>query len=137
MLFRSIDLFSLVLPKKDKFKETILNQTYYDLLRIYTNELDRENTLLIAEGFSFADEHLLSLTKRALKNPTLKLIVFCYDKSPEEYEDKFSPFNNVDIVYSEKGNIDFDKFNSIMLDILPRKSETPVYKVEIKDSADE
>ena len=132
-----IDLFSLVPPNKDKFKETILNQTYYDLLRVYTNELDRENTLLIAEGFSFTDEHLLDLTKRALINPTLKLIVFCFEKSPKEYEEKFSSFNNVDIIYSAKDNIDFKKFNSILLDILPQKAETPVYKVEIKDSADE
>ncbi len=132
-----INLFSLVPPKKDKFKETILNQTYYDLLRVYTNELDRENTLLIAEGFSFADEHLLDLTKRALKNPTLKLVIFCFDKDSKEYESKFSSFNNVDIVYSKKENIDFNKFNSILLDILPQKPDTPVYKVEIKDSTDE
>jgi len=132
-----LELFSLVLPKKDKFKETILNQTYYDLLRIYSNELDKENTLLIAEGFSFADEHILDLTKRALKNPTLKLVVFCYETSPVEYENKFAPFNNVDIVYSEKENIDFATFNSILTDILPQKVEPPVYKVEIKDSADE
>lgn len=132
-----IEFFSLVLPKKDKFKETILNQTYYDLLRIYSNELDKENTLLIAEGFSFADEHILDLTKRALKNPTLKLIVFCYETSPVEYQNKFAPFNNVDIVYSEKESIDFATFNSILTDILPQKVEPPVYKVEIKDSADE
>ncbi|MEC4686614.1 MAG: SIR2 family protein [Nitrospirota bacterium] len=132
-----IDLFSLVLPKKDKFKETILNQTYYDLLRIYTNELDRENTLLIAEGFSFADEHILDLTKRALKNPTLKLVIFCFDKDPKEYVDKFSSFNNVDIIYSEKENLDFKMFNSILLDILPQKPDTPVDKVETRESADE
>ena len=132
-----IELFSLVLPKKDKFKETILNQTYYDLLRIYSNELDKENTLLITEGFSFADEHILDLTKRALKNPTLKLVVFCYETSSVEYENKFAPFNNVDIVYSEKESIDFASFNSILTDILPQKVEPPVYKVEIKDSADE
>ena len=55
-----IDAFTLILPRKDKFNETLLNQIYYDLLRIYSNELDKENTLLIAEGFSFADE--LSMT---------------------------------------------------------------------------
>lgn len=132
-----LELFSLVLPKKDKFKETILNQTYYDLLRIYSNELDKENTLLIAEGFSFDDEHILDLTKRALKNPTLILIVFCHETSPVEYKNKFEPFNNVDIVYSEKANLDFTTFNSILTDILPQKVELPVYKVEIKDSADE
>ena len=83
-------------------------------------------------------KNFLDLTKQALKNPTLKLIVFCFKKEErKEYEDKFASFNNVDIVYSETENIDFDKFSSILLDILPKKSETPVYKVEIKDSAGE
>ena len=43
-----------VFSLSNSFEQTILDQTYYDLLRIYTNELDKENTLLIAEGFSFA-----------------------------------------------------------------------------------
>lgn len=132
-----INLFSLVPPNKDKFKETILNQTYYDLLRVYANELDRENTLLISEGFSFEDEHLFDLTKRALKNPTLKLVIFCYEKDPKGHVDKFSSFNNVDIIHSKNENIDFAKFNTILEDILPKKSEEPIYKVEIKDSSDE
>lgn len=57
------NLFSVILPKKDKFKETLLNQVYYDLLRIYSNELDKENSLLIAEGFSFADEHIFEVSE--------------------------------------------------------------------------
>jgi hypothetical protein len=114
-----IDLFSIILPKKTKFKETILNQTYYDLLRVYANELDKENTLLISEGFSFIDEHILAITKRALKNPTLRLIVFCYKNSElEEYKKKFDSFNNVNIVFPKKGKINFEKFNSILDDIL-------------------
>ena len=68
--------FSMVLPRTDKFRETLVNSTHYDLLRIYNNELDRANCLLIAFGFSFADEHILGITKRALKNPTLRLVVF-------------------------------------------------------------
>ena len=60
-------LFYMILPKKDKFKETLLNRVYYDMLRIYANELDKENTLLITNGFSFDDEHILDITKRALK----------------------------------------------------------------------
>jgi len=125
------NLFSLILPKKDKFKETLLNQVYYDLLRIYANELDKENTLLIADGFSFDDEHILEITKRALKNPTLKLVIFCWDKESQKYENKFSEFNNVEIVYSEKENIDFAKFNKILTDILPKEKESQIQKVEI------
>jgi len=123
-------LFSLILPKKDKFKETLLNQVYYDLLRLYANQLDKENTLLIADGFSFNDEHILEITKRALKNPTLKLVIFCWENDPKAYEDKFSKFNNVDIIYSENENIDFVKFNKILIDILP-KEKTPHQNVEI------
>jgi len=124
------NLFSLILPKKDKFKETLLNQVYYDMLRVYANELDKENTLLVADGFSFDDEHIFEITKRALKNPTLKLIIFCWSKRPRKYKKKFAGFNNVEIVYSESENIDFDKFNEILVDVLP-KEKTPVQKVEI------
>lgn len=132
------DLFSIILPKKEKFKETILNQIYYDLLRIYANELDKENTLLIAEGFSFADEHILEITKRALKNPTLKLIIFCFRKDDmTSYENIFQENNNVDIVLSEKDTIGFKEFGAFLMGILSEKKEPPVYKVELKESNDE
>lgn len=133
-----INSLTLILPRKEKFKETLLNQTYYDLLRIYSNELDKENTLLITEGFSFADEHILDITKRALKNPTLRLIIFCFNKDEiEKYEDKFNTFNNVNVVYSDSANIDFNAFITILSEILPQKEEYPVYKVEIKEPNDE
>ncbi|OGS32632.1 MAG: hypothetical protein A2474_08290, partial [Elusimicrobia bacterium RIFOXYC2_FULL_34_12] len=45
--------FSIILPENDKFKDTLLKQTHYDLFRIYANELDKENTILISTGFSF------------------------------------------------------------------------------------
>jgi hypothetical protein len=100
--------FTVVLPKKDKFKDAILNQTYYDLLRIYANQLDRENSLLIVIGFSFSDEHILEITKRALRNPTLKVVIFCH-KAAEScvFKDRFSPFNNVDVVFSETADVLF------------------------------
>ncbi len=114
--------FPIVLPTKEKFKDTLLNQTYYDLLRIFSNELDKENTLLIAEGFSFEDEHIFDVTKRALRNPTLKLIVFCYDqkKELEGYKNKFSTYNNVDIVCSDS-DLGFTQFVKIIADVLPQE----------------
>ncbi|MCT7649514.1 SIR2 family protein [Aliarcobacter butzleri] len=70
---------SIVNPTKGKFQQTVLDQKYYDLLRIYANELERENTLLFVMGFSFADEHIRDLTIRvANSNPTLMIYIFAH-----------------------------------------------------------
>ncbi len=114
------DKFSLILPRRDKFKETIMDRTYYDLLRIYANELDKENTLLVAFGFSFMDEHIRDITIRALKNPTLELVVFAYDESAANSLKKiFDGYSNVDI-YASEGieTINFETFNQALDEIL-------------------
>jgi hypothetical protein len=112
-----INCFSVVLPQKDKFRETVLNQINYDLFRIYANELDKENTLLLVDGFSFADEHISSITERALKNPTLQLVVFCY--SEDDFKGmvwQFGLYENVDICYNKGGNLKFSDFTSFISD---------------------
>lgn len=72
-------LLIVVNPTKDKFKHTLLNQTYYELLRLYSNELEKENTMLFVMGFSFADEHISEITLRAANsNPTLIIYVIAH-----------------------------------------------------------
>jgi hypothetical protein len=76
------DRLAVVNPTKAKFMQTILNQTHYELLRIYSNELEKENTVLVVAGFSFADEHLREITLRAANsNPTLLIYVIAYDSA--------------------------------------------------------
>jgi hypothetical protein len=112
--------FSVVLPRNGKFQDSVLIQVYYDLLRIYANQMDKENVLLIVEGFSFEDRHILDVTIRALKNPTLKILVFCYDHAKlAGFEEKFQGFNNVDMAYSENGKVDFEKFTALLRQIIP------------------
>jgi hypothetical protein len=108
--------YYLIYPKKEKFKTTLLNHTYYDLMRIYSNELDKEQTTLIAFGFSFLDEHLCDLTKRALRNSTLKLIVFAFnDVARQSLESIFSGHSNVDIIYPKSDEfLKFTDFNQAM-----------------------
>ncbi len=73
------DQLAIVNPTKEKFKHTLLNQTYYELLRIYSNELEKENTVLFVAGFSFADEHIREVTLRAANsNPTLLIYILAY-----------------------------------------------------------
>ena len=112
--------FSVILPNKEKFKNTLLSQFHYDLLRIYANELDKENTLLVAEGFSFDDKHPLYITQRALRNTTLRLVVFSFSEDGvANYQSKFRKHGNVDVVYSTSKNIGFADFNTILNDVLP------------------
>lgn len=69
----------IVNPTKRKFEDTVLNQTYYDLLRHFSNELEKENSVLFVLGFSFADEHIRELTLRAAdSNPTLTEFIFAH-----------------------------------------------------------
>lgn len=73
---------SIVNPEKTKFATTVLNETYYELIRMFANELEKENSVLIVHGFSFRDEHFQRLVLRAARNnPTLIVLVFCYSRS--------------------------------------------------------
>ena len=99
----------IVNPTKRKFEETILDLGYYELMRLYSNELDRSNTLLISEGFSFRDEHILEITKRALNNPMLLLIVFCHSQYDlGEAKKRFCGFDNVWFIAGETEEIKID-----------------------------
>jgi len=80
------DELMIINPKKTKFEDTIFNQYSYDLFRMYSNELEKENSVLFVMWFSFADEHIRDLTLRvANSNPTLKIYVFKFSpKKPTE-----------------------------------------------------
>ena len=81
-------------PTKEKFERTVLDEEYYELLRIYANSLEKENSILFVLGFSFADEHIRNITIRASNsNPTLQVIIFVH--KTEEQETLLSKLNNI------------------------------------------
>ena len=70
----------MINPTKAKFRETVVDYHFYELMRIYSNALERSSSLLIVAGFSFADEHIANITMRAANaNPTLQVIIFAYN----------------------------------------------------------
>lgn len=70
---------AIVNPEPKKFQETVIDLIYYELLRLYSSELEKENTVLIVIGFSMADEHIREITIRsANSNPTLKIYIICH-----------------------------------------------------------
>lgn len=115
-------------PTKEKFKRTLIDDKFYELLRIYANSLEKENSLLFVLGFSFADEHIRDITLRAANsNPTLQIIIFAFnEKAKTEIENELQftsqkPKNNNIIVFSptdfnstKKDSTEFFDFTNIL-----------------------
>ncbi|WP_331775941.1 SIR2 family protein [Sulfurospirillum sp. 1612] len=137
---------AIVNPTKGKFQQTVLDQKYYDLLRIYANELEKENTLLFVMGFSFADEHIRDLTIRvADSNPTLMIYIFAFDKKSRRrlncilglYKDKIKN-NNIKIIspnrikeedkYKDEFQYTFDQINERVFKKILEKISKPMTK---------
>lgn len=109
--------FLIVNPTKEKFSDTLLNKNYYELLRIFSNELEKENTLLVVNGFSFNDEHILDLVKRSMINPSLKVLVFCFEENNlEGYERLLSDAknNNITYLFLENDKLSLERVNEIL-----------------------
>lgn len=85
----------MVNPTKHKFKETVLELHFYELMRLYSNSLEKENSILFVQGFSFADEHISKITQRAAEtNPTLLIIIFTYNDAEKlNFEKKLNLVN--------------------------------------------
>ncbi|MGE4457213.1 MAG: SIR2 family protein [Arcobacteraceae bacterium] len=140
------DKLSIVNPTKGKFQQTVLDQKYYDLLRIYANELERENTLLFVMGFSFADEHIRDLTIRvANSNPTLMIYIFAHTTHARgELEKVLDIENNVknkniaiispsqseqeDTSFKDDFSYGFDQINERVLKKILEKISKPLSK---------
>lgn len=90
---------SIVKPSKNKFSETVLEEQYYQMLRIFIQEMERNQSVLIAFGFSFDDEHIRSILKRSLSNPNLLVYIICFnEEAANKYERYFGEFENVKLI---------------------------------------
>lgn len=106
--------FVLVFPEKDKFEETLYKEYYYQYLRQLSYELEKNNSVLIVFGFSFADEHIAELVKRSLSNPALKIYIFCYNENSKNMIlDKLSIGKDKKVEFilpEDNGSLDFKIF---------------------------
>lgn len=109
----------MVNPTKEKFALTTIDYNFYEQLRMYSNALEKENSVLFVTSFSFEDEHIREITQRVAKsNPTLIIYILCYSENSKNkiLSDKFFPknsFTNV-IVLNLKSEFGFkDQIESI------------------------
>ncbi|MGL9744788.1 hypothetical protein [Enterococcus sp. DIV1368e] len=86
-----ISEIQIVLPTKRKFQSTLMEEQYFNMLRFLSYELEKEQSVLIAFGFSFLDEHITEIVQRSLNNPNLLVFIFCYkDGTKVEIINQFS-----------------------------------------------
>jgi len=102
----SYEKLTIVNPTKQKFVESVIELHFYELMRMYSNSLEKENSILFVMGFSFADEHIAKITLRAANtNPTLLVVIFAFDDDQEtKYNGilKPTPNNNIFIITPTK-----------------------------------
>lgn len=103
---------AIINPNKYKFSETVLEQYYYQMIRSFSYELEKKQSVLIVFGFSFADEHIKDIFERSLLNPELIVIMICYSiDSLVEMKRKFHGYKNIiflpDNFDKNSGNFDY------------------------------
>lgn len=86
----------IINPNKYKFFETVSEQHYYQLIRSFSYELERKQSILIVFGFSFADEHIRDIFERSLLNPELEVILISYSKDGQNnLKEMFAGYKNI------------------------------------------
>ena len=120
---KNYEKLAIINPEKSKFNSTLLNSNYYDQIRMLANELEKQNSLLLCFGFSFADEHICQIIQRTIKsNPTLTIILFPYNSDDLERFNEIFNFDNNALAYvreKEEGIEDFtlDKLNELVEEV--------------------
>lgn len=105
----------VVKPTGFESNDTFSQNHFFSMLRFFTNELDKPQSVLLVIGFSFQDKHIAKMVKRAIANPELIVICFCHAK-----KDATTIINNLDYRFAGKApnNIYFivpkDKNNNNM-----------------------
>lgn len=85
----------VVKPTGLEGQETFLNNHFHDMLRVFQLELDKPQSVLIVIGFSFQDDHIAKMIRRALKNPELMIYIFCYADSDFDVIKKNLSLDNI------------------------------------------
>lgn len=113
---------AVINPNAEKHFETVLDTNYASMLRKFTLELEKENSVLILIGFSLADKHIKNLLYGVMKsNPTLIVVYFSYSKY-DESTDKLEEKNNPNLyIVSPEADFSFEKSINYLSSIFAKK----------------
>ena len=100
---------AVINPTAEKHFETVLDTNYASMLRKFTLELEKENSVLLVFGFSLDDRHIKDLLYSVMKsNPTLIVVYFSRSPYDSLVDDKDEAKNaNLYIVAPKEGELLF------------------------------
>lgn len=120
----------MINPTKEKFENTTLRVEYYEQMRMFSNILEKENSVLFVTGFSFTDEHIRQIVTRSLNsNPTLFVCVFCYNDSEKVKIDNLFPSLKFSNLYTGYTNYDFQKMANGVFANIANSLDSNFYKL--------
>ncbi len=122
---------AIINPNAEKHFETVLDTNYASMLRKFTLELEKENSVLILVGFSLADNHIKNLLYGVMKsNPTLVVVYFSYsqyDETADKLDEKKNP--NLYII-SPEADFSFEKAADFLAKFFVNSNDTPQHESE-------
>ncbi|MFA5024485.1 MAG: SIR2 family protein [Patescibacteria group bacterium] len=108
---------AVINPNAEKHFETVLDTNYASMLRKFTLELEKENSVLMIFGFSLADKHIKNLLYGVMKsNPTLVVIYFSYSQYDETLDKLEEKKNSNLYVVSPEADFSFEKSIKYLVD---------------------
>lgn len=108
--YNKYEKLAIINPNKWKFHDTVFEQHYYQLIRNFSYELEKPNTILIVFAFSFSDEHIEEIFKRSLGNPELEVLIICYSEIVKKnLKEKFMSSKNISYYPKDFKNKDGNK----------------------------
>jgi hypothetical protein len=115
---------AVINPNAEKHFETVLDTNYASMLRKFTLELEKENSVLIIVGFSLEDKHIKNLLYGVMKsNPTLVVVYFSYSKYNETL-DKLEESKNPNLyIISPDASFSFERSTSYLSEIFVTKED--------------
>lgn len=89
-----VDSPMVVPPTGNEGRDTFMDNHFHDMLRVFQLELDKPESVLFVLGFSFQDDHIARMIRRALRNRSLIIECFCWQDSDEKNYKENLGFNN-------------------------------------------
>ena len=89
-----VDSPMVVPPTGNEGRDTFVDNHFHDMLRVFQLELDKPESVLFVLGFSFQDDHIARMIRRALRNRSLIIECFCWQDSDEKNYKENLGFNN-------------------------------------------
>lgn len=115
---KEYEKIAIINPNAEKHFETLKDVNYASMLRKFTLELEKENSVLMIIGSSLADNHIRELLYGVIKtNPTLIVIYFSfskYDTTLDKLEE--SKHSNLYVI-SPDPNYSLDKITEYLREV--------------------